>query len=231
MKRIEFCCPTALAKAMVGTLEELNEYEECPMVYAYAKYDIAKLILEELIRLGINIDLGIEINTPEWDGYDKEFGIYLSKDGCGCEKKWNVGSDGKETYFDSEPDVAFIHEDCSSAMLSHIGRGLKIEFGFDEDTNCINEYDDCDEIDCSECEFKQDCLEDSEDETIESEELLDGTKHETVNISRLKDGTPTGFTMSWSDENDGMNYYSSYSHYSNDIDMLRKIAIQFGVKL
>lgn len=231
MKRIEFCCPTALAKAMVDTLEELNEYEEYPMVYAYAKYDIAKLILEELIRLGINIDLGIEINTPEWDGYDKEFGIYLSKDGCGCEKKWNVDSKGNEGYFSGESNIAFIHEDCSSAMLSHIGRGLKIEFGFDEDTDCIDEYDDCHEIDCEECEFKKECLDDIEDKTMESEELLDGTKHEAVNISRLKDGTPTGFTMSWGDTDNGMTYYSSYSHYSNDIDMLRKIAKEFGLKL
>ena len=116
MKRIEFCCPTALAKAMVGTLEELNEYEECPMVYAYAKYDIAKLILEELIRLGINIDLGIEINTPEWDGYDKEFGIYLSKDGCGCEKKWNVGSAARMA------DMA--RRACSVSSPSHAANWL-----------------------------------------------------------------------------------------------------------
>lgn len=231
MKRIDFCCPNALAKAMVKSLEQFKEIEEYPIIYAYAKYDIAKDIIEALIRYGINIDLGIEINTPDWDGYDKEFGIYLSQDGCGCEKIWhsNLKCNGK--YLNSAPNVAFVHEDCNSTMLCYIGDGFKYEFGFDEDADCIGEYDDCNKIDCEECELKSDCLDEIKDEEMESAKLFDETKYEAINISRLKDGTPTGFTMSWSDVNDEMNYYSSYSHYSNDVDMLRKIAIQFGVKL
>ena len=231
MKRIDFCCPNALAKAMVDTLEQFQEFEEYPIIYAYAKYDIAKSILEALIRLGINIDLGIEINEPDWDGYDKEFGIYLSQDGCGCEKKWHTDLKGHGKYLTSEPNVAFVHEDCSSTMLRYIGDGFKYEFGFDEDADCIDEYNDCNEINCFECEFKDKCTDCIEDETSESEELINGTKHEAINISRLKDGTPTGFTMSWFDEDKGMSYCSSYSHYSNDIDMLRKVASNFGVIL
>lgn len=58
------------------------------------------------------------------------------------------------------------------------------------------------------------------------------TNHsESTHISRAKDGTPEGFTKSWSTIGNGVTCYSSYSHYNNDIDILREIAKKFGVKL
>lgn len=60
---------------------------------------------------------------------------------------------------------------------------------------------------------------------------LDTNDSESTYVSRDKDGKPLGFTKSWSTSEDGITCYSSYSHYSNDVEMLKDIASKFGVKL
>lgn len=76
-------------------------------------------------------------------------------------------------------------------------------------------YDEEDEYDCEKCECPCKDTQDSE----------------SVYISRSKDGTPEGFSKSWSTTNNGVTCYSSYSHYTNNIDSLRTIAKVFGVEL
>lgn len=73
-------------------------------------------------------------------------------------------------------------------------------------------------------------LEDEENEESETT-CLDTSDSESTYVSRGKDGTPLGFTKSWSTSEDGVTCYSSYSHYSNDLGMLKDIASKFGVKL
>lgn len=70
------------------------------------------------------------------------------------------------------------------------------------------------------------------DSDEESSDLSNDTQDsESVYIRRSKDGTPEGFSKSWCTVKDGVTCYSSYSHYSNNLDMLRKIAKDFGVAL
>lgn len=52
-----------------------------------------------------------------------------------------------------------------------------------------------------------------------------------VNISKKDDGTPTGFIKSWSTTKDGMTSYSTYSHFTDNVDQLREVAESFGVYL
>ena len=54
---------------------------------------------------------------------------------------------------------------------------------------------------------------------------------ESTHISRDKHGNPLGFSKTWSTVRDGVHCYSSYSHYSSDVNMLRSIASDFGVRL
>lgn len=80
-----------------------------------------------------------------------------------------------------------------------------ILFGYEEDC-------DCDECQCA-------CTDKDTDDS------------ESTHISRDKHGNPLGFSKTWSTVRDGVHCYSSYSHYSSDVDMLRSIASDFGVRL
>lgn len=65
----------------------------------------------------------------------------------------------------------------------------------------------------------------------EESRLSDTQNSESIYVSRAKDGTPIGFSKSWSTVNNGVTCYSSYSHYSDNINMLKAIASDFGVDL
>lgn len=80
-----------------------------------------------------------------------------------------------------------------------------ILFGYEEDC-------DCDECQCA-------CTDKDTDDS------------ESTHISRDKHGNPLGFSKTWSTVRDGVHCYSSYSHYSSDVNMLRSIASDFGVRL
>ena len=54
---------------------------------------------------------------------------------------------------------------------------------------------------------------------------------ETHTISRSDDGTPEGFTKSWATNKYGCGVYSSYSFFSDNLDLLRNIANEFGIKI
>lgn len=73
------------------------------------------------------------------------------------------------------------------------------------------------ECDCDECQCG--CTDKDTDDS------------ESTHISRDKHGNPLGFSKTWSTVRDGVHCYSSYSHYSSDVDMLRSIASDFGVRL
>lgn len=86
----------------------------------------------------------------------------------------------------------------------------------DRDVNVIlfGYEDDCD---CDECQCSY-----TDKDTDDSE---------STHISRDKHGNPLGFSKTWSTVRDGVHCYSSYSHYNSDVDMLRSIASDFGVRL
>lgn len=59
----------------------------------------------------------------------------------------------------------------------------------------------------------------------------DENNSEATYVSRAKDGTPEGFVKAWYTNDNGVNCYSSYAHYSSDVDNLKKIAEKFGIEL
>lgn len=71
-----------------------------------------------------------------------------------------------------------------------------------------------------------------EKENDETSEISNDTQNsESTYVSRVKDGTPKGFSKSWVTTEDGYTCYSSYSHYSNNIEVLKGIASNLGVEL
>ena len=64
------------------------------------------------------------------------------------------------------------------------------------------------------------------------QELITDSNSEYHTVSRTKDGKIAGFTKSWSntDEN-GINYYSSFSHYGNNEDAVKRLAKEFGINI
>lgn len=105
-------------------------------------------------------------------------------------------------YLLSFSDVAYVHRDCNSSILKKIDSPKMYDFSVDFLDDDLNDI----------CE--------------NSEYFSEGT-----NISKDKNGNPEGFTKSWTSDVNGIQKHSSYSFYSNDMEVLREAAKKFNVKL
>ena len=138
MNRLDFDCPFDLADTITALLGDIND--DYPVISVYGKYDVIKDILEDLIASGVFIANEIELQDYDVAYYDKEFVLYLTKNGVNVEKTWN-----DDTYYYGSADISFIHEDCNSKLIKYVDSKTIYEFGYDEDK------DDC-ECDCDECD-------------------------------------------------------------------------------
>lgn len=112
----------------------------------------------------------------------------------------------EQAYISTEGDV------CQDIIDYFLERGIDIVlFGYEDDTEC-------------ECDHKA-------HSTRSEKAELDTNSSESTYVSRAKNGVPTGFSKTWYSEESGVHCYSSYSHYSNDLDALRKVASGFNIKL
>lgn len=59
----------------------------------------------------------------------------------------------------------------------------------------------------------------------------DLSETENIHISRDKDGIPCGFMKTWTTRIGDTSSYSSYSYYSENLQHLKSVASDFGVKL
>lgn len=149
MNRTEFCCVYQLADAMAQYVEDnLTEYNY-PVVAVYANYEVAKELVEALIMSGNGIGGILELESYEMSNYDKPFVIYLTEDGVTCEKIYRDG-----VYYRGESDIAFVHEDCNSAILDYIYSDVALEFGFTGE--CEMDEEELDDLECD-CNCDCDC--------------------------------------------------------------------------
>ena len=142
MNRLDFDCPFDLADTITALLGDIDD--DYPVISVYGKYDVIRELLEDLIASGVSIANEIELQDYDVAHYDKEFTLYLTKNGVNVEKVWNDG-----TYYYGSADISFIHEDCNSKLIKYVDSKTIYEFGYDEDENE-------DECDCSECACKKD---------------------------------------------------------------------------
>ena len=139
MNRLDFDCPFDLADTITALLGDIND--DYPVISVYGKYDVIKDILEDLIASGVYIANEIELQDYDVAHYDKEFVLYLTKNGTNVEKTYDVESD---TYLSGSADISFIHEDCNSKLIKYVDSKTIYEFGYDEDDEC-----DCDDCECT----------------------------------------------------------------------------------
>ena len=150
----------------------------------------------------IGYDLhSIVMHDVEYDGYEFEYIISLYDD-----EIWVEPMMRESGYITDDSPIMYVLGNCSSKVIPYCKGKVMFEVTVGEE-----------ECDCDECQCA--CTDKDTDDS------------ESTHISRDKHGNPLGFSKTWSTVRDGVHCYSSYSHYSSDVDMLRSIASDFGVRL
>lgn len=214
MRRMIFEDVHELATVMLYDALNLSD-----CVSAICHYEMATALLSEIIQEDVPIGQ-IDISDYEWSGYDKEYAVTLMDGNVYCNPLFGMKKKGysRDGYLGSYADIAYIHQDCNSKLLSRLEYDKAYEFAVME-LDDVDDYED--DFECSCCDRRSD----SNDDII--------THHsDSVTVSRDKRGVPTGFTKSWSRDNgEGVTQYSSYSYYCNNEDILRSLAKDLNIKL
>lgn len=214
MKRMIFEDVHELATVMLYDALNLSD-----CVSAICHYEMATTLLSKIIQEDVPIGQ-IDISDYEWSGYDKEYAVTIMDGNVYCSPLFGMKKKGysRDGYLGSYADIAYIHQDCNSKLLSCLEYDKAYEFAVME-LDDVDDYED--DFECSCC----DRCSDSNDDII--------THHsDSVTVSRDKHGVPTGFTKSWSRDNgEGVTQYSSYSYYCNNEDLLRSLAKDLNIKL
>lgn len=140
MGKVKFSSVEEFSKHIIETLKYIRD--EYPVISVYGKYETIKEVLESLIASGVKIGKSIELEDLEITGYDKEFQLSLTEDGVNVDKMYHEDNEWHEAgYYETEANIAFVHEDCNSKILSHICADTMYEFAVGE-------------CECSECKCK-----------------------------------------------------------------------------
>ncbi len=204
MERLYFENHEDFTAMVADKFEEIKEADEYADLSIIANYEDTRELIRELVMFGfLPTDLVLH---DRLNGYKGEYIITLVNIN-GDDELWCEPMKKETGYIDNCSVVTFILDDCSSKVISYCDSEemYEVAIGYREDDKEDDEYD------CKEC--------------------LDTNESETTYVSRDKNGTPLGFSKTWSTEEDGIHCYSSYSHYSNNLDKLKEIASDFGVRL
>ena len=150
LKRVKFNCIYELAEIMTMYVDD-EENDNYPIISAYCKFDVAKELIETLVRMSNSIGCILELNDNDVSGYDKEFVVYLTKDGVTCEPTYR-----EDSYYHGGGDISYVHEDCNSKLLDYIESDVVFEFGFSDEDSCEPKcgYGCCGNCDCDEEDFE-----------------------------------------------------------------------------
>lgn len=207
-----------IAKFMYYELVDNN----CEVLFV-GLYDDAIAVVRSLCSFEDVELFDIEIAPPVIDDYYKEYYVSLDNDF----KLWCIPAYfvDEEAYFYDETDIVCIADDCDKSILDEICFDEAYEISYSDSVKQL-EIEKC-SGDCEHCEFAEHI-----NEETEKLETTDHSTNEYTNLSRTKDGKLAGFTKSWSTtDEDGVSHYSSFSHYGNNEEVVKKIARDFGIKL
>ena len=206
-----------VAEAMYDEIVNNNRNE----VMFVGFYDDAIMVIKELMMFEDVFPYSIEIEPEEMDWYDKEYYVTLDDNfELWVQPAYLIKEDGS-VYYQSETDVLFIADDCNSAILNRIESEEVIEVTYELDEEDYEDYED--ETECNDCCGECCCHNDN------NKELSDNSVKTRVAVDNS--GRIYGFEKTWTTSKDGMNYVSSYSHYSNDQDLLRHLMNNFDIKM
>lgn len=181
------------------------DLEDIGCVQVVGFYEEISDVLKEILQYD-EVSVGnIELNSADWNGYLKEYYLTIDEDMVVCVEPGYYAE--KEIYLQYEAETLIICDDCNSVIVKNNMYEGAVSYCYRYDGDC--DYGCCD---CCEC--------DNDSQTGES-----------TYVSRNSDGRVTGFSKSWSDMADGVSYYSSYSHYSDNEESVRKVAKEFGIDL
>ena len=196
---------------LASQLFQYTDTEE-HLVSVVANKEIVTEIMAELLNYE---DVVLDSCIIDFDEeFNREYILSLSDDihsdawHVSVEKCYN---ESKDIYYSTEGYVLF-HEDVNSKALIDMQRNEFMPLG-EHDWFTVG---------------KDEELEDSDDEELSENDIYDS---ESTYISKNDDGVPVGFTKNWSVSKNGVTCYSSYSHFTDDVDMLREIASEIGIEL
>lgn len=208
MKKIYFDNYEDFSEMVADKFEEIKEIDEYADLSIIANYEDTRELIRELVILDfLPTDL---ILHDRANGYKGEYIITLVNI-KGDDELWCEPMKKETGYVDNCSVVTFVLDDCSSKVISYCDSEEMYEVAI----GCKEDDEEC-ECDCDECSCGS---------------SLDTNNSESTYVSRDKDGTPLGFSKTWSTNEGGIRCYSSYSHYSNNLDILKEIASDFGVRL
>lgn len=203
METLHFYDYEEFACAVADKMDEIIRNTPYSDISIIAKYEEARQIIRELICIGYDLE-SVSIHDEEYENYESEYVISVVNDGENYEL-WCEPMLRESGYISDDSTVIYVLENCSSKVIPYCKGTFVYEVSVGDDTD----EDDCD-------------LECCDNDTHESE---------SVYVSRNRDGVPVGFQKAWYDERDGVRCYSSFSHYTSNVDLLREIAKEFGVIL
>ena len=195
-----------VAESMYFDITEDNETGYDVVTFA-GYYEDTMAVLKHLLMFDDTVPCHISITDVDICGYKKEYFVTLDSDmNILC---WQAYDCENNRYLELYTDCLYVADDCNSSLLKRI--------------NCPKEemyevsYDLDDECECNgHCESCQ-CSKDDNQEIV-------------TRVAVDKDGTIRGFEKSWSTHEDGMYYHSTYTHYSNNPDMLKQMMDNFDIK-
>lgn len=166
------------------------------------KYEDARVLIKELLI--DNDETFITCADIEPNGlysYNKEYIVSLDNEmNVWVEKAYD---EDDKCYIWVGDDCVLVADDCNSALLKSIDSKEVYEVSYD-----LDEPYGCDE-NCKHCS--------------------DG--HEVITrVATDDNGKLRGFEKSWSTEEDGIHYHSTYTYYSNNEDMLKTMMNNFDIK-
>lgn len=200
MNRMMFEDIYDLSDAMIDMY--IKDKSDFPIISTFAKYEIVKELLTNLVIKGLTLSAVIDLEDPEIGGYFDEYCLTIDNEGIWVEK---CLEDGK--YLWSEHSVAFVHNDCNSLILKSFESDVAFDFDFGFDL----ESEDDEECGCCECDCCcEECMSDTEEyELFYSDDECN----------------PCGFTQSWSDDS---GYYSR-SFYSTDKSIVQQVLQEWKI--
>lgn len=190
-----------------------NLLEAAPDSYCIAVYAKRDLINELFVSL---ISDGYIFSYADFDNLDDmvKDTIYLMMimDDCRVSIEPAISDSGIVIMHDADK-VLIYADDCEDKCGKRI-----IDYCVNEDMNItyfdLDGNDKCEINETDECSYK-------ENQSIA----------ETINIIRNDNGNPEGFTKSLFHKVGNGSYCTSYSYYDNDVETLKKVADEFGIKI
>lgn len=175
-------------------------------------YEDAIEVVKGLLMQDETIPCSIELHPEFISGYDKEYYVFLNDElEVWCQPAWYEAG---KFYLMTDVDITFIMGDCNSAILKTIRTEETVEVTFEVDV------EGCEEC-CGECCCGNTCNEE------ETHEITDGESVTRILVD--KDGKLRGFSKTWESEEGGVHRHTSYEHYSNSEELLKRLIKEFNI--